>query len=143
LDASSLALGVVWHPSAIAQEASNVETANANVRALQQERVDVLQRAVELALEQYRAGTLDYRSVHATQRDLLDAQLDIAETREERIGVLRSQLKVAKGSLAISEMRFESGQTSKLDVYQAKSAAIRIEIQLLKLLRMDQAKKPQ
>jgi len=143
LVSSSLALAMVWHPSANAQETSNVETANANVRALQQERVDVLQRAVELALEQYRAGTLDYRSVHATQRDLLDAQLDIAETREERIGVLRSQLKVAKGSLAISEMRFESGQTSKLDVYQAKSAAIRIEIQLLKLLRMDQAKKPQ
>ena len=89
---SSLALAMVWHPSANAQETSNVETANAKVRTLQQERVDVLQRAVELALEQYRAGTLDFRSVHATQRDLLDAQLDMAKTREERIR--RSQITI-------------------------------------------------
>ena len=140
---SSLALALLWHLSANAQETSNVETANAKVRTLQQERVDILQRAVELALKQYRAGALDFRSVHATQSDLLDAQLDMAKTREERISVLRSQLKVAKGAMAISEMRFESGQTSKLEVYQAKSAALRIEIQLLKQLRIDQAKKPQ
>ena len=140
---SSLALAVLWHLSANAQETSNVETANAKVRTLQQERVDILQRAVELALKQYREGELDFRSVHATQSDLLDAQFDMAKTREERISVLRSQLKVTKGAMAISEMRFESGQTSKLEVYQAKSAALRIEIQLLKQLRIDQAKKPQ
>ena len=140
---SSLALAMLWHSSANAQETSNVEAANTKVRTLQQERVDVLQRAVELALEQYREGALDFRSVHATQSDLLDAQLDMAETREERIRILRSKLKIAKGSMAISEMRFENGQTSKLEIYQAKSAALRIEIQLLKLLRKDQAKKPQ
>ena len=145
---SSLALAVLWHLSANAQETSNVETANvetanAKVRTLQQERVDVLQRAVELALEQYRAGALDFHSVYATQSDLLDAQLDIAKTREERIRVLRSQLKVAKESMAISEMRFDGGRTSKLEVYQAESAALRIEIQLLKLLRIDQSRKPQ
>ena len=129
---SSLAVAMLWPLSANSQETSNVETANAKVRTLQRERVVVLQQAVELALEQYRAGTLDFRSLHAMQSDLLDAQLDMAKTRDERIRVLRSQLKAAKESLAVSEMRFENGETSKLEIYQAKSAALRIEIQLLK-----------
>lgn len=42
--------------TASAQEPSNVEVANARIRELQQERVDVLQAAVELALAQYRGG---------------------------------------------------------------------------------------
>ena len=133
----SLAVAAFWHLSTNAQETSNVETANVQIRTLQQERVDVLQSAVEFALAQYRTGNIDFRSVYVTQSDLFNAQLDMADTREERTKILTSQLKIARGSLANSEARFQSGLTTTLEVCQAKSAALHIEIQLLKLLPID------
>ena len=39
--------------------------------------------------------------VFVTQLDLLHAKLDMADTREEQIKVLASQLKIAKGLLEI------------------------------------------
>ncbi len=137
----SLAFVALLHLSARAQESPNLETVNAQIRALQQKRVDVLQQAVEEAREQFRQGILDFQSVYATQRDLLDAQLDMAGTREERIRLLTSQLKIARDSLEISEMKFQNGLITSLDVHRATSAALRIEIQLLKLQRPDEAKR--
>jgi outer membrane protein TolC len=128
--------------TASAQESSDVETATAKLRELQQERVDVLQTAVKLALAQYRQGALDFKTVHAIQHELLDAKLDMAETREERIRVLSSQLKTAEGGLMIAEARFQAAQTISLDVHQAKSAGLRIKIQLLKLRQAEATEKP-
>ena len=139
----ALAVAMLWHLNANSQETPRVETADAQVRALQQERVMVLSRAVSLAQSKYRSGALELRSVCATQSDLLDAQFDMAMTREERIVILRSQLKIAKAVMAVSEKRFQNGKTSELEVCLAKSAALGIEIQLLKLLGLDQAKKSQ
>jgi outer membrane protein TolC len=120
-------------PTARAQESSSPDATNARLRALQQERVNVLKQAVELALAQYAEGMLNFGVVHATQMDLVEAQLEMAQTGEEQIKILTSQLKIAKGSLAIVEKRVRIGAASALDLHQAKSVALRIEIQLLKL----------
>ena len=134
---ASLAFIVLLHLNTNAQETTNVGTANAQIRKLQQERVETLQRAVEFALMQYREGVRDYRTVFVLQRNLLDAELDLADTREDQIRVLTSQLKIAKGSLALTEARFRSGAVSELDVLEAKSARLCVEIKLLKLRRTD------
>lgn len=133
---------VAWHATASAQEPTNLETAEAEIRSLQEERIDLLQRAVELALAQYREGVLGFKSVHETKRDLFDAQLEIAETREERIRLLTSQLNIAEAALAMAEARFQAALTTALDVHQARSAMLRIKIQLLKLRQVDATKQP-
>ena len=71
---ASLAFIVLLHLNTNAQETTNVGTANAQIRKLQQERVETLQRAVEFALMQYREGVRDYRTVFVLQRNLLDAE---------------------------------------------------------------------
>ena len=128
---ASFLLGL--HPTSTAQESANSDATNARLQELQQERVDVLKQAVEVALELYGEGKRDFSVVRATQEDLLEAQLEMTQTRDERIRVLASQLKIAKGSLVVAEMRSRGGVTSVLDVHQAKSVVLRVEILLLKL----------
>jgi len=67
-------------------------------------------------------------------------KVDVKESDKE-IKVLAEQLKVAKGSLAVTEARVQSGQASVLDVQQAKAAALGVEIQLLKLRRKERTER--
>jgi outer membrane protein TolC len=118
------------------------ETSNAKIRNLQEERVTTLRQAVKLALIQYTDGASDIKPVFALQLDLLDAELDLAETRADQIKVLASQLKIAKGSLAAAEQKFQGGMAGNLDVLEAKSVSLRIEIRLLKVRLADQEQCP-
>ena len=117
----------------IAQDQEDPGAINARIRRLQQERVETLQRAADLAQAQYREGTIGFRVVLAARQDLLEARLDMAETREEKAEVLTSQLKLARESLAVAEARYRAARTTLLDVHQAKSALLRVEIRLLKV----------
>jgi outer membrane protein TolC len=140
---SLIFLSVPVRGAAALQEPNSREAAKAKIRKLQQERVILLQKAVEVALAQYREGRQDFRTVKFAQQELLKAKLEMAETHEEQIQLLTSQLKVAKGSLAIAEAMYQAGQTTELDVLQARSAVIHIEIRLLKLRVSDKLKQPQ
>lgn len=64
----------------------------------------------------------------------------MAQTRDERIRLLTSQLKTAEGAMMIAEAKFQAAQTSVLDVHQAKSAVLRIKILVLKLRQADSTK---
>ena len=56
--------------------------------------------------------------------------------------MVTSQLKIAKNGLSYAEARFQAGHCTALDVHQAKSAALRIEIKLLKIQQVEAKKKP-
>ena len=132
---SSLALVALVYSSAHTQDTPNLQTTDVQIRKLQQDRVNVLQHAVELSSRRYVGGDVSFLTVLAMQHDLLDAQLDMADSREQRIRFLTQQLHLAKTTLALAKKRFESQLTSELDVHVAKSAALGVEIQLLKLQR--------
>jgi outer membrane protein TolC len=83
---------------------------------------------------------MDYHAIHFVQRELLEARLDVAETRQERAEQLASQLKIVKGSLAIAEARCIAGAVSKLDVHWARADVLHVRIQLLKLAETDESK---
>ena len=119
--------------TANAQERTSVKETKAKIRKLQQERVEVLHQAAQVALAFYREGARDFRTVYSAQQDLLEAKLDMAETREERMAVLTSQLKTANGLLAVAEEMFQAGKITVLDVHQARSKNLSIEIRLLKM----------
>lgn len=132
---ASLTFIVLLHLNTNAQETTNSGTTDAQIRKLQQDRVETLQRAVALALSQYQDGALDYRTVLVSQHNLLDAELDLAGTREDQIRVLASQLKIATRSLAFTKVKFRAGLVTQLDVLGAKSAKLRVDIELLRLRR--------
>ena len=123
----------MWHPPAAAQELAIPDATEENVRELQQQLVDTLKQAFEAALEQYSHGQTGYSTVRITQSEMFDAQLEMAESRDKRISLHASQLKVAKKSLALAEARHKAGQSGVVDVYQAKAATLRIQIQLTRL----------
>jgi outer membrane protein TolC len=108
---------------------------SSTIRELQAERVKLLERGMELVVMAYTEGSCDLTSMINLQFELLDAKLDAAESKEEEIAVLSSQLKVANQTLEMVRQRFESGRVSRLDVIQAKSVALRIEIEHLKRQR--------
>jgi uncharacterized protein (TIGR03067 family) len=128
--------------TANARQPSSIKETKAKIRKLQQERVEVLNQALEVAFTLYREGALDFRRVHSVQQDLLEAQLDLVETSEAQIEVLKSQLKIAKRSLAVAQQMFQAGATTVLDVHQARSAMLGIEIRLLRRLVLDESKQP-
>jgi outer membrane protein TolC len=130
---SAVCLLVLMNLTASGDEPSNAEDTTARIRKLQQERVDVLQRAVNLVLIQFKEGEISFNGVHEIQRDLLDARLEMAETRGEKIKGLESHLKFAKGALRLAEGQAAAGKTDQVAVYLAKSDVLSIEIQLLKL----------
>ena len=160
LACSSLVFVVLLHLAADAQEAAtrlgvrdspheskrprdpklSAGTIKTQIRQLQEERVAALKEANEIVINQYRTGSADYKTVFVTQHALMDAMLDLADTREDRIRALESLLKNAKLSLELSKRMVDAGVASKLDLLQAKSAKISIEIKLLRLVGTDQAK---
>jgi outer membrane protein TolC len=128
--------------TANARQPISVKETKAKIRKLQQERVEVLNQALDVALTLYREGALDIGRVHSVQQDLLAAQLEMVETREAQIDVLTSQLKIAKRSLAVAEEMFQAGAATVLDVHQARSAMLDIEIRLLRRRVIDKSKQP-
>ncbi len=125
-----LTLVVLLPVSATAQDTANLEATDANIRNLQQQRLKTIERAFQAALNPRQTN---FRILLVTQLGLLDAQLDMADTREDQMRVLESNLKNAKDVAQIAQTRLRGGSTSELDVQQAESAALRIEITLLKL----------
>ena len=81
----------------------------------------------------YAEGSCDFTSVFKFQLELLDAKLDTAASQQEEIAVLSSQLEFANQIHEMARQRYENGGASQLDVIQAKSVALRIEIELLQL----------
>ena len=86
----------------------------AKLRAAQLERLSNLQRGVEIATAQYRAGALPLKTVTELQLGLLDAQLDLADTVHQHIKFLASQLNVAENLHAMAKARFEAGQAERI-----------------------------
>ena len=121
------------------QERKSPSTSGSRIQELQQERVEVLKTALELATNQYVVGASDFGTVYDLQMSLMDAKLAAAQSSQKRISVLRSQLVTAKEMLNLTEARFTQGMITKLDVLKAKSAALITEIELLKEERKQNA----
>ena len=132
LMAGLLLLSLVLGQTEPAEDTMDVSS---KIRDLQAERVKLLERGMELVSMAYAEGSCDFTSVFKLQLELLDAKLDTAASKEEEIAVLSSQLEVANQTHEMARQRYENGSVSQLDVIQAKSVALRIEIELLKRKR--------
>jgi outer membrane protein TolC len=122
--------------AAINIHASAAEVASADVAAqiktLQKERVETLKSLVELYVQYYREGKIDITPVIGAQTELVNAQLDAAEDREERIALLTERLNAVTSFLKLAEQRWMAGMSSQADVYRAKSLLLDTKIKLLR-----------
>jgi len=105
----------------------------ANIRELQKERFDELEKLVKVLRSQYTAGKVDFPRVAHAEIALIDAGLELAETPAQRIEHLRKSATFASGLLKFVEARFQAGaKDSEADLPQARAVLLEIRIRLLR-----------
>ncbi len=111
--------------------AAACETNAEKLTALRRERRDALQEAAKTAEKGYRAGVMDYESMKRTRIELLNAELDLAIDRPERVAV-RERLveQFRKFEKEVAE-HVAVAQASSTDLLEAKAARLKAEIDLL------------
>jgi outer membrane protein TolC len=102
----------------------------AQLKALQDERVEVLTELVKCTVAQYQVGGVTIDAVISAQNELVAAKLDATDETEKRIALLTQQLEMVTQLLKITEARHEMGRTTMTDVYRAKSLLLDVKIKL-------------
>jgi len=115
----------IEHPSESESEPgseNNIETFELGLGATWE--IDVfgrIRRSIESAGARYQASVEDYRDVMVTlYADVALAYMDIRST-QQRIQITQNNASSMAESLGLSEDRYESGVTSRLDVVQARA----------------------
>ena len=86
--------------------------------------------AVQVAEQEYRTGRLDFESVLGLRRDLLNAELELAASREERIKLYKQFVEYATAWVETATELYKSGQVTQVDVLRAKAALLQSQIDL-------------
>ena len=106
--------------------------------SLQKERVETLKQALQYVTTMYEQGQVEFKATGEAQLDLLEAQLEAADSTAEQMTILKAQLDTAENLLKLAKGRFDAGVATQLDMLQAKALQLRIKVRLLKLRRLMQ-----
>jgi hypothetical protein len=109
------------------------DQASKQLEALLKERRDTLRQMVENLEVGQRSGTgITELSVLHARNELLDAELDLAKTREERVAVREKMVANLKVIEKAAEMQYRMGTTTPETLLRAKAARLKAEAQLLR-----------
>lgn len=114
----------------MAQHGSETDFA-AELTKLRMNRVATLQQLLDLSFAGYRQGEFGIDQVLDAQHDLMEAQLEIAETPHQRIAMLERQLEITQKTLEAAEKLCAAQEVSQCDTLRAKAALMGVEIKLL------------
>jgi hypothetical protein len=102
------------------------------VAGLQQQRIETLRRASDVAHRMYEQGAATAGEMFRIDRLLLDAQLESAASVRERTIVLKNALEVAQKQEELASRQHEAGAAGPLVPLEAKADRLRLEIELSK-----------
>lgn len=122
---SLLLIGLGTAPGATGSAADSEK-----LQTLLEERREVLDQAVQLAMEAYQKGEADIGSVFALQRQLLDADLELAEDREQHLELLRQHVENARVFAKSAEARYRTGVAPQSEVFTARADRLAAQIEL-------------
>jgi hypothetical protein len=120
--------------------AQNSENAQSEkVKSLMKERRDVLEKRVSAFESQHKSGICNLEMVINARDDLLAAELELAESRENRIELLKSRVKNLRlGEQRILELqKIGAAGGSETDGLLAISRRLLAEIELERALEAD------
>jgi len=103
-----------------------------SIATLMKEREQTLLQLVEIAKQSFEQGDGSIDSVIEAERDLLDARLESATTRQERIEIREAQLDLATQQEAKINKLTALGVVSPKDSKTAKVNRLNAEIELLR-----------
>jgi hypothetical protein len=112
---------------------SSQNEAHQKIVSLLKEKRDILQKKMDLLKKQFQSGTVTFDSVILATNQLLDAEFDLAATKEERIVICEKKLKNAQEYERIIKDKHKSGfQVLATAVLDARAACLDAEIQLIR-----------
>ena len=115
-------------------QSAKVDTDNGSsqIQTLLKERRDTLHELVLAVKEQFRHGIGTHDAVIRASNQLLDAELELAQTREERIGIHKQRVRNLKELEEYARQRQRAAQVSVDKVLEARAARLGAEIELLR-----------
>jgi hypothetical protein len=124
--------GIFVFQSAAQQQGESTDGTAAQIKELQKERVETLERLVAMYLAHYDNGKIAFESLAAAQNELVYARLELTDKPEERIALWKKQLESAESMRKLAEMKFQNGATTQSDVCRAKALCLDFKIKLLR-----------
>lgn len=122
----------VFVSSGLAEPTATVRKPNAeNLMALRKERRDILRDAVKVSEALHRAGRMDFESISRITIKLLNAELDLALDRAERIALRKQIVERFKALEEVVAAQVNSARAGSNELLEAKAARLQAEIDLL------------
>ena len=117
--------------SVVGDEDAPATTTQEQIAVLQAERIKTLQRAVKVLQGMYESGVVDITRLFAARNDLIEAQLELATEKAERLLLFNEHLQLARAEEEAARIRFRSGAGSEADYLRAVATRLQREISLL------------
>ena len=102
------------------------------INSLLVERRDTLRQLVDSVTAQYKAGRTTLDNVIRARNGLLDAELEIAKTKTERIRIHEERVKNFRDLENAIKRRYTVGKGTYEEMLTAKAARLKSEIELLR-----------
>jgi hypothetical protein len=109
---------------------SSPEGGTGQLQSLRKERRDTLRKLVDAAESKYNSGKATLECVLRASELLLEAELDLAATKTERIAVREKLVANLRQVEKAAQMRHHAGVAPIEESLQAKAARLKAEIQL-------------
>lgn len=120
--------GGIWYGYVPAPRASAEQPKESKVKALLKERLAVLRELAAIAAKGQQQGVVSFKEVHEANEAVLQVELELAESREERIAVLEKFVAEAKLHEKHVAPAAKQGQSALL--LEAKDHRLKAEIAL-------------
>jgi outer membrane protein TolC len=126
-------LGVAGVPAVAAPGSKDTPPSSERLRQLQRERVKALENQIDGQFERVKIGKDPMIQYLNAVRELADAELELADTKESRMAAVEKMVKELTTAEAETLQLHRAGLQTKQGVAQVKAARLRAEIQLEKL----------
>jgi hypothetical protein len=118
------------------QQGEKKSDARTKLEQLQQERIESLEKLVDLVKQQFEAGAGAYKNLEniiVVQEELIEAKLDATDKPDERIAFLKEQLKFSQEIFAyIKKMHDVGFNATDAEYFRAQAHCLSIEIKIVK-----------
>lgn len=126
-------LGLTSVPTPAAPTGKEAPPSSERLRELQQARVEALKSQLEGQFERMKIGKDPMVQYLDCVRELTEAELELAETKEVRIAAVEKMVKELTTAETETQQLLQAGLQTKQGVAQVKAARLKAEIQLERL----------
>lgn len=116
----------------VASDTPPVATGETDLQKLLLERKQILQKIANTVAKQYAHGVTNAEQVRQANLDLLNAELDLAKTPDERINIRSQIVRLYKEKETELISQVNAGKVPSLNLEKAKVARLTAEIELAK-----------